>query len=180
MKEIEHLKQTGVLKRMLQKIDDLPFVNERNAFFLLIAMHTAGVVGLSFEETRSLFQMLTPFNLLATAAIVLHFEKSKALGYFIFIGLTFLLGYGVEVLGISTGWPFGKYTYGKTLGFKLFNVPLAIGLNWIVLVYCTAHLSKQLFKNGWLTIASGALIMTLLDFLIEPVAMHMTSGIGKI
>jgi len=170
LKLIEHLKQTRVLKRMLQKIDDLPFVNERNAFFLLLAMHTAGVIGLSIESSRALFQFLTPFNLFATAAIILHFEKQKKSGYFIFIAVCFLLGYSVEVLGVSTGWPFGEYSYGKTLGFKLFEVPLAIGLNWVVLVYCSAHLAKRLFKNQWVAIVLGALFMTIIDLLIEPVA----------
>ena len=158
------------MRRMLERIDSLPFVNERNAFILLTAMHTAGVVGLSIEESRNLFQWLTPFNLLATAAILLHFEKHKTRGYFAFIITAFVLGYGVEVLGVSTGWPFGEYSYGKTLGIKVFNVPLAIGLNWVVLIYCSNQLARKLFENRWLRILSGATIMTLLDLIIEPVA----------
>lgn len=157
---------------MLQKIDDLPFVNERNAFFLLLAMHIAGAIGLSLEASRALFQFLTPFNLLATAAILLHFEKHKKPGYFIFIGITFLLGYSVEVLGVTTGWPFGNYAYGSTLGYKVFEVPLAIGLNWVILVYSAAHLTHKLFQNIWLRILTGALIMTILDVIIEPVAIE--------
>ena len=155
---------------MLQKIDALPFVNERNAFLLLLAMHTAGAIGLSIEESRNLFQFLTPFNLVATAAILLHFEKHKNTSYFIFILITFLLGYGVEVIGVATGWPFGTYAYGETLGFQLFEVPLAIGLNWVILVYCSGHLAKKIFRNSWNRIISAALIMTMLDIMIEPVA----------
>ena len=155
---------------MLKRIDHLPFVTERNAFFLLLAMHSAGVIGLSIDSSRALFQLLTPLNLLATAAIVLHFEKHKSSGYFLFIALCFIIGYSIEVLGVSTGWPFGEYRYGKTLGFKMFNVPLAIGLNWVVLVYCSAHVAKKIFDNPWVKIAFGALIMTLIDLLIEPVA----------
>lgn len=164
------MKQDEVLKRMLQKIDELPFVNERNAFFLLLAMHIAGAIGLSIESSSALFQLLTPFNLFATAAILLHFEKHKTKGYFIFIIITFLLGYSVEVLGVTTGWPFGEYAYGQTLGIKLFDVPLAIGLNWVILVYSTAHLTNKIFKNVWLRISTAALVMTLLDIIIEPVA----------
>lgn len=155
---------------MLDKIDKLPFVNQKNAFRLMLAMHIAGVIGLGMEETRELFQILTPFNLLATAAIVLHFESNKGLKYGLFILLTFLTGFFVEVAGVETGLIFGEYNYGQTLGYKVFDVPLAIGLNWIVLIYCTGHLAKQIFNNLWARVISGAAIMTLLDFIIEPVA----------
>lgn len=137
---------------------------------LLLAMHIAGLVGLSIESSRALFQTLTPFNLLATAAIVLHFESHKSKGYGLFILVTFLVGFFVEVLGVKTGVIFGEYAYGKTLGLKVLEVPLAIGLNWVVLIYCTAQLSRRLFKNLFLRIIFGASLMTVLDFLIEPVA----------
>lgn len=155
---------------MLDKIDNLPFVNQKNAFRLMMAMHIAGVIGLSIEETRALFQLLTPFNLLTTAAIVLHFESNKGLKYGLFILITFLIGFFVEVAGVKTGLIFGEYSYGKTLGYKIFDVPLAIGLNWVVLIYCTAHQTRQIFDKLWARVILGATIMTLLDFIIEPVA----------
>ncbi|MBO3699984.1 carotenoid biosynthesis protein [Roseivirga sp. E12] len=155
---------------MLDKIDALPFVNQKNAFRLMLAMHTAGVIGLALPETRELFQLLTPFNLLATAAIVLHFEKAKNARYGLFITITFLVGFFVEVLGVSTGMIFGEYNYGGTLGIKFLDVPLAIGLNWVILIYCTGLQSKKLFESLPLRIVMGALMMTILDLLIEPVA----------
>ncbi|WP_286742484.1 carotenoid biosynthesis protein [Roseivirga sp. UBA1976] len=155
---------------MLAKIDQLPFVNQKNALWLLVAMHLAGAVGLYFQGTQSLFQSLTPFNLLATAAIVLHFEEQKKRGYFLFIILTFGIGFFAEVVGVKTGLLFGHYTYGNTLGWKLLDVPLAIGLNWVVLVYCAGMLAKKLTKSLHVAALLGALIMTLIDLLIEPVA----------
>ncbi len=155
---------------MLDKIDNLPFVNQKNASRLMMAMHIAGAIGLSIEATRELFQLLTPFNLLATAAIVLHFESNKGLKYGLFILITFLTGFFVEVAGVQTGLIFGEYSYGQTLGYKVFDVPLAIGLNWVVLIYCTGQQAKRIFQSPMLRIVSAALMMTLLDFLIEPVA----------
>lgn len=155
---------------MLDKIVNHPFVNQKNAFRLMMAMHIAGAVGLSLEETREIFQVLTPFNLLATAAVALHFEANKGLKYGLFIFITFLTGFFVEVAGIQTGLIFGEYSYGQTLGYKVFDVPLAIGLNWVVLIYCTGQQAKRIFKSPILRVVSGALLMTLLDFLIEPVA----------
>ncbi len=155
---------------MINKIDNLPFVNQKNALYLLLAMHIAGTIGLSIPETQELFKILTPFNLVGTAAIVLHFEERKSIGYGVFILVTFIVGFSIEVLGVQTGAIFGDYSYGKTLGFKLFNVPLAIGLNWIVLIYCTAQLSKQMFENTSVRILFGSFLMIVADLLIEPVA----------
>lgn len=155
---------------MLNKIDKHHFVNEKNAFRLLIAMHLAGVIGLSIPETQDLFKLLVPFNLLLTAAILLHFEKEKSTKYGFFILLTFVIGFFAEVLGVKTGLLFGSYTYGPTLGFKAFEVPLAIGLNWVVLVYCSAHLSQKIASTTFIQIILGSLIMVAFDFIIEPVA----------
>lgn len=146
--------------------------NQRIAFILLIAMHTAGVLGLYFEGSRALFQSLTPFNLLLTAAIIFHFEESKNAKYFIFIIFTFLFGFFIEVAGVKTGVIFGEYTYGPTLGLKLFDVPLLIGLNWAVLIYITGITSMRLSKNIWLRSGTGAILMVVLDLLIEPVAVR--------
>lgn len=155
---------------MLEKLLSTGPRNQRLATAFLIATHLAGAIGLIYEPTRALFQNLTPLNLLVTAGIIFHFEKGKSAHYFIFIITTFLIGYFVEVLGVKTGVIFGEYAYGNTLGFKVFDVPLSIGLNWAILIYVSGIASNRLTKNFWLRIALGALIMLLLDFLIEPAA----------
>ena len=160
------------LKNMLAKIDELPFVNHRNAFGLLAAMHIAGAIGLSIEESRAIFQALTPFNLIVTFALALHFEEHKNAKYFLFIAITFLVGFFVEVAGVSTGAIFGEYSYGKTLGFKWLNVPLVIGLNWVVLIYCTRHFAERFTSNAILIALIGAALMVGIDVLIEPVAIR--------
>lgn len=170
---------------MLSKIDSLPFVNQKNAFYLLLAMHLAGVVGLSIGQTRELFQALTPVNLFLTAAIVLHFEESKSAKYFLFIIITFILGFFVEVLGVKTGIIFGEYEYGSTLGYKFLDVPLAIGLNWVIMVYCTGLFARSVAHQSMPTILVGAGLMTIIDVLIEPVAIQLnfwnwTNGIVPI
>ncbi|WP_420388455.1 carotenoid biosynthesis protein [Roseivirga sp.] len=155
---------------MLPQIDRLPFVNQKNAFYLILAMHLAGAIGLSFPQTRELFQMLTPLNLLATAAIVLHFEKEKSVRYILFIMTVFLMGFFVEVAGVKTGAIFGYYTYGPTLGPKFLDVPLAIGINWVILIYSTNLLARNVTKSKYYPILLGAVLMTAIDIIIEPVA----------
>jgi len=157
---------------MLQQILSTGRQNQRIALALLIAMHIAGVIGLYFEASRALFQMLTPFNLIMTAAIIFHFEEDKNLKYFVFIIFTFLFGFFIEVAGVKTGVIFGEYAYGPTLGLKLFDVPLLIGLNWALLIYITGITSMRFSKNIWLQSFIGATLMVVLDLIIEPVAIR--------
>ena len=165
---------------MLEKLLSTGLRNQRLATAFLIATHLAGAIGLIYEPTRALFQTLTPLNLLVTAGILFHFEKEKTAHYFIFIIATFLIGFFTEVLGVKTGLIFGDYSYGETLGFKVLNVPLSIGLNWAILIYISGIVSNKLSGNFWLRISIGSFIMVLLDFLIEPAAIDFDFWIWNI
>lgn len=78
----------------------------------------------------------------------------------------------MEVAGVATGVIFGQYSYGAALGYKVFNVPLLIGLNWLVLIYCTNVIAHQLHTNKWVKALVGACLMVGLDFFIEPMAIR--------
>jgi putative membrane protein len=100
-------------------------------------------------------------------------EPTKAI-YKILI-ISYLVGFGVELLGTNTGFPFGAYTYGQTLGWKIFNTPLMIGVNWAILVYaslCVVNLWGTKIQNDWLKAGVAATLMLGLDIFIEPVAIR--------
>jgi len=140
---------------------------------LLFAMHAAGIIGLNWSFTRPLFSALVPFNLLTTAAIVLFFHRGYSISFIIFCVITFLAGFLVEVAGVKTGVIFGSYAYGPVLGWKLWDTPLLIGCNWLTLIYCTGTITHNILKINWLKPIVGAMLMVLIDILIEPVAMHL-------
>ena len=74
---------------------------------------------------------------------------------------------------MHTGFPFGNYSYGPVLGFQLFEVPLLIGVNWLLLVYVCGEIFHNRIKNDFLAAGLGSLLMVLLDVLIEPVAVKL-------
>ena len=49
----------------------------------------------------------------------------------------------------------------------------AIGLNWAILIYATGLLTDKMKVHFGLKAAAGALLMVLLDYLIEPVAIKL-------
>jgi putative membrane protein len=142
------------------------------ALGLLIAMHMAGIIGLQHPLARPLFQQLIAFNLLVTAAIVFYFHTDYNRAFLLFCAITFLFGYFIEVIGVKTGIIFGSYSYGASLGYKWLNVPLLIGLNWLVLIYCSNMIADKLPVPIWLKSCAGACLMVGLDYFIEPMAIQ--------
>ncbi|MCC5919950.1 MAG: carotenoid biosynthesis protein [Cyclobacteriaceae bacterium] len=144
------------------------------AIAFLAIIQTVGAIGLSHPDYQHWFQMLTPFNLLMGLAILMHFHREWNTHFIIFCIVTYLVGFTVEWAGVATGVIFGSYGYGSTLGWKLFDIPLMIGVNWLILVYITAISSRKVFRGmpSYLHILVGSLLMVFLDVFIEPVAMQ--------
>lgn len=116
--------------------------------------------------------MLTPFNLLISFIVVFINQEGKNKNFILFCMILFTAGFGVEVIGVKTGMLFGGYTYGKTLGIKLLDVPLIIGINWLILVYAVGNILHALKRNIIIKSLIGAALLTFLDVLIEPVAIR--------
>ncbi len=55
----------------------------------------------------------------------------------ILLAISTIIGFLAEVLGTSTGFPFGKYYYTDFLGQKVLNVPIVVPLVWFVIAYIT-------------------------------------------
>ncbi|WP_041779223.1 carotenoid biosynthesis protein [Belliella baltica] len=150
------------------------FFNKVNIFKIVITIfHLVGILGMTVPALRPYFQVLTPFHLLLCTGLLFVFHKGWNTAFYLFVILSFGIGYGSEVLGVHTGFPFGNYRYGPVLGFQLFEVPLLIGVNWLLLVYLSGEIFHKKIKNDFIAASLGALVMVLLDVLIEPVAVKL-------
>ena len=150
--------------------------NRMNPVFLkrfLIVLYAAGLIGMHLPATSVLFTSLVPLTLWFTAFICVVYFPKPSLQAYVFLGMVAVAAWFLEVQGVRTGQIFGEYTYGKTLGFQLLKVPITIGLNWLVLLLATNALVEEWNIVGKVSKAAiGAGLMTALDFLIEPVAVH--------
>jgi putative membrane protein len=136
-------------------------------------MYIAGIIGLNINATAELFKFLTPFNLVASLGILLYFHNDWNRNFIIFTIITFLVGYFIEVLGVKTGLIFGHYQYDRTLGFEILEVPPVIGVNWLLLVYCVGSSFCRINQPLYIKVVYGSLLMTMFDFLVEPVAIRL-------
>lgn len=137
---------------------------------IIILFHLVGSVGLSIPSTKAYFLSLSSYNLLLSFLVVLIAPGLKRLRFYLFVLFVFLIGYGVEWIGVHTHYLFGIYSYGKNLGFKLSGIPLIIGINWVVLILVTHSISLKFLNHNIFTPVLAAILMVGLDFLIEPVA----------
>lgn len=131
----------------------------------LSIIYTVGLFGLVLKP--ELFLPLTPYNLVLAAAILFYFHPAKDKTFIQFFLLVFLAGFAIEMMGVESGKIFGSYHYGNTLGFKIKETPLLIGLNWVVLTYCSAMIVQNLFNSIYLRSILAAGLMVLFDFFIE-------------
>ncbi|MEL6864623.1 MAG: carotenoid biosynthesis protein [Bacteroidota bacterium] len=145
----------------------------QGSIVILAILYTIGVIGIGWPIHPD-FALLTPLNLLFSLGLILWHHRPKNVALTFFLGICYLVGFGIEWLGVETGVIFGSYQYGPVLGWKFGHTPLMIGINWVLLVYCTASTLNHLAEDWhWLVKAFlGGLVMVSLDVLIEPVAIH--------
>jgi putative membrane protein len=140
---------------------------------LLLLFYFFGLLGMSLEAYRDLFLTFTPLNLFITLIVFYKVNQDTSKKFIVLSFLVFLIGFSVEAIGVATGILFGNYAYGNPFGFKIFDTPLMIGVNWLFLAFCSHGIVQSFTKKALWLILLPAIIMTSLDFLVEPVAMKL-------
>lgn len=139
---------------------------------LIVIIHVVGLIGLSLPEYQDLFLGLTPVQLLVSLFLLLFFHKGWNDAFPVFAAAAFWIGFGSELIGIHTGYLYGDYVYGEVLGPKLWDVPIIIGVNWFILAYVTGAVFHKI-PNDYYAAFLGALAMTSMDYIMEPVAVEL-------
>ena len=143
--------------------------SEKNTIRLIVSMHVAGLLG--FVLAPEYFVPLTAFNLIFGSYLVLRQPLIKKEISITPLLLLLLCGFAIEVAGVKTGLLFGEYQYGKAFGIKFLEVPVLIGLNWAMLIFCSITLLKKFKFKPITTSFLVALLLTGIDFFIEQTAM---------
>ena len=86
-----------------------------------------------------------------------------------FLALGSLIGGGAELLGTTTGFPFGPYEYNEMLGAKIAgHVPYFIPPSWYAISIVSLDLARRTGINRWGRIALVAVLMVLWDVALDP------------
>ncbi|MBR2648396.1 MAG: carotenoid biosynthesis protein [Sediminibacterium sp.] len=162
-------------------------ISKTTAIYIAIIIHGFGIIGILSPNYREWFIKCTPLNLIIMAFLLLLQQEQRDKKFWLFAVICFFTGFCAEFIGIHTGLLFGEYKYGTILGPKLSQVPLLIGLNWFVIVYCIGSFMEKLHHKmasastatvspllvAISVIIDGAAIATLFDYFMEPVAVSL-------
>lgn len=85
-----------------------------------------------------------------------------------YAGITLLFGFGVEVVGVSTGLPFSGYSYGPFLTPQLLGVPLVVPLAWAMMAYPALLVGRALTSSRLAQVAVGAFALSSWDLFLDP------------
>lgn len=155
---------------------------------LAIFFHMIGLVGMFFN--KQFFSAATPFNLLLMFLLLLYTQRNINIQFVIFMIVCFITGISVEIIGTSTGYLFGEYAYGNALGPAIKNVPFVIGINWIIIIYCSGVAVHMLLEKlsakletvtgapspairYFSVISDGAMLAVFFDWIMEPAAIKL-------
>ncbi len=162
------------------------------AIFIALLFHVCGIIGILFTPYKDWFVQNTSLNLVLMAGLLIFTQPKINIYFLLFIVIAFCSGLIVEVIGVNSGVLFGNYSYGDVMGFKLFGVPILVGIQWFVIVYCCGVIMQ--YVNNWAyqkiidlggeneqtdkvksisLIIDAALLATLFDFVMEPVAQKL-------
>lgn len=94
-----------------------------------------------------------------------HLKKAA-----LYIAFSITIGLAMEVLGVHTGFPFGRYEYVEgALGYAMIGgVPIAIPLLWSSLAYLAMQVGYAV-AGPRLWIPASAATLTLLDVILDPI-----------
>lgn len=143
------------------------FLKNKVLTILIVVWYIGGIIGFLIPTLKPLFQQLTPLGMIMAAVLLLYFHVPKNLkSWLVFSGII-IVSFVAELIGVNTQRLFGNYEYGIASGIKLWNTPIVIGFNWLVLIYCISALTKAI-RDRWYFPLVGASAMVAFDWLMEP------------
>jgi len=129
------------------------------------------LIGLTIDNSRPYFLPYIPILYLISGITLLYFHKGWSPTFILYILITFLGCFIVQLANVKTNFIYGQMTYGATLGPKILGVPIVATFNRFILLYCVGLLVKRLkIKYAVFSSLLGALILVFFNLLAEPVA----------
>ena len=147
-------------------------LEEKQVARFLIIYYFVGLLGFLIPYTRVLFEALIPFSVLINLYLLLVFHRPYDRTHILVFWGIMLFTFAVEAIGTKSGLLFGNYFYNQSLGIKVFQTPLLIGVNWFILVYASTAIVRSVkILRRWVPFSAAAL-MVAFDFIMEPVAVE--------
>lgn len=101
---------------------------------------------------------------------------------FLLLAVGTLISLAAELIGTSTGLPFGPYSYTTMLGYRIAGlVPFPIPLSWFYMIYCSLAICGRILPAGeseWSKLiwaGTGGLVLAAWDVSMDPAMSFATT-----
>lgn len=113
---------------------------------------------------------LTPVFLSLIAAITIIVWEAAPRTKVALAAIIVFMGYIIELIGVHTGFLFGNYSYGSALGFRLWGVPITIGLTWLLVTLSAWQIVQYGKLNIYQKFLLAGLLVVMFDLILEQFA----------
>ena len=144
-------------------------ISDRSRFFLYLILSAALLLQVSYPllDGESLRVVTIATVYWGAAAMALHALFSFGARYaFTYLAISLTFGFCIELLGVSTGWPFGVYEYDPSLGLQLIGVPLVVPFAWTMIAHPILCVARRV-TNNWVFLYGGFALMAW-DLFLDP------------
>jgi len=181
---MDDLLATTTRERVVDRLDDLVL---ENRFTIAVVFPVTGAVLLTLSAVNPtwlpdplvfhpLLILLGTFvmRLPLVAGLAPLIDRRAAIS----LGLLTLYAYAIEFVGLSTGWPYGEFTYGVSLGPMLAGeVPLGLPIFFVPLVVnsyllCTLLLGDRA-ASAWVRLPAVIATVLAVDLVLDPGAVAL-------
>jgi len=166
----------------------------RNLILIILCiLFAVGTVGHILPDFRNLMLSMTEWfllgcNLVVISSVINENKDRNPAKFQLWILISFLVTFAAEVIGVATGLVFGNYSYGSVFGLQLWETPLLIGLNWVLVtlgaILVVQNVIKLIEKRNTklifgsrikfiITCILAGLVAVVFDFVLEPVAIKL-------
>lgn len=144
--------------------------NNKQVLLLIVTalFFVAGVVQFAFGLTYVLW--LTPIFLALIAATALIFWEISPKRKALVVVSIIIFGLIIELIGVHTGYLFGDYSYGTVLGYKLWGVPITIGITWFIVTLSAWHIVSFGKLTKIQLFILGGILVVMFDLVLEQFA----------
>ena len=139
----------------------------------LVIFYLVGIIGLNLQSTKPLFLKLIPFTILLSFLALMVFHRHWSRRFIVVSLFIAVSSYLIEAAGVHTKIIFGEYFYGPNLGVKVWETPLLIGINWLMLTYIGYVIFLDFNWPVMLKVLAGAIVLVIYDFFMEPMAIRL-------
>jgi putative membrane protein len=181
---VDDLLTTTTRERVVDRLDDLVL---ENRFTIAVVFPVTGAVLLTLSAVNPAWLpdalVFNPLLILLgtlvmrlplVAGLAPLVDRRAAVG----LGLLTLYAYGIEFVGLATGWPYGEFTYGVSLGPMLAGeVPLGLPIFFVPLVVnsyllCTLLLGDRAVSR-WVRLPAVIATVLAVDLVLDPGAVAL-------